>query len=263
MGRYLPGVFLSWLLASCRQAPETPPSATPLILPEISKYLSSGQIEIEKNLFAESWKNWQEQYLVDAGNNQLRVRVPEDKDATYSEGMAYGMMFSAGRNRDIFDKLTNYVLGHLNSNGLMSWKWNANGSLGGSEKGEPDHNSATDADLDMAYSLVMADKIWGEYQDLAIKMLDRIMTADVEQETFVLKPGDGWGGSGINGAANDIVNPSYFSPAYYQILNSTPETQDGMKLLPAAKGSLLSLAQKLLFSQTGPQSMVIRSPPQG
>lgn len=41
-------------------------------------------------------------------------------------------------------------------------------------------------------------------------MINNMMKYEVEPTTFILKPGDVWGGS-------DTTNPSYFMPAWYRI----------------------------------------------
>ncbi|RYF27812.1 MAG: hypothetical protein EOO17_05675 [Chloroflexi bacterium] len=103
-----------------------------------------------------------------------------------------------------FDKLWSYEQSHLDRNGLMHWRINADGSVAG-------HNAATDADEDMAIALVAAAQRWGgDYKAKAVTLINAIMKYEVEAGTNILKPGDEWGGS-------DVLNPSYISPSYYPI----------------------------------------------
>jgi hypothetical protein len=53
----------------------------------------------------------------------------------------------------------------------------------------------------------------GEYRNDAETLIAAIKTHEVEANTFVLKPGDSFGGS-------LITNPSYFAPAYYRAFGS-------------------------------------------
>ncbi len=168
------------------------------------------RMEEEESVYSEfksAYSEWKGRFLIYEGigvNDQIRVKRPENGNDTVSEGMAYGMMMAVSlKEKFFFSGFYNYVKNHYNQNGLMSWRILPDGEV-------PDQNSATDADLDMAYSLVMAARIWKEYEPEARKMIENIKSFEVEPGTFVLKPGDGWGGS-------KAVNPSYFSPAYYQI----------------------------------------------
>ncbi len=79
-------------------------------------------------------------------------------------------------------------------------------------------NAASDADQDIAMSLAFAHAKWGsnttlDYLGQSKKMINNMMKFQVEAKTFVLKPGDVWGGS-------STTNPSYFMPAWYRIFAS-------------------------------------------
>ncbi|MBN2737998.1 MAG: hypothetical protein JXR70_13515 [Spirochaetales bacterium] len=104
-----------------------------------------------------------------------------------------------------FDSFWAYAKERLDSNGLMNWNYDEQGNLKGT-------SAATDADEDMAMALIFADTKWGgkNYHEDALALCRNIMLHEVEADTFVLKPGDAWGGS----ACTDI---SYFSPAAYKI----------------------------------------------
>jgi endo-1,4-beta-D-glucanase Y len=113
--------------------------------------------------------------------------------------------------QDLFDQLWKYEQQFLNGNGLMDWYINAAGDkrLGG--------GAATDADEDMAFALVMADRQWGgkgslseTYLDIAKSQIQKIWNHEI-LDGKLLRVGDGWG------ADWNTVNISYFSPAYYRI----------------------------------------------
>jgi endo-1,4-beta-D-glucanase Y len=141
-----------------------------------------------------------------------RVIRPEYSNDTASEGIAYGMLIGVYVNdRDMFDALWGYARGRFNGNGLMSWHYNSGG-------GQLDGGAATDADEDMAWALLMADKQWGggpagqaSYLSAATALIAAIWSHEVDQGNgFVLKPGDNFGGA-------NQTNPSYFAPSYYRV----------------------------------------------
>jgi endo-1,4-beta-D-glucanase Y len=133
------------------------------------------------------------------------VRRPEDGDDTVSEGIGYGMLLAAYLDdRPTFDSLWSYAKLYLDGNGLMHWRIGPDGSIWG-------HNAAADGDEDMALARVAADRRWGGgYGAEARSLIDKILHYEVEANTYVLKPGDVWGGW-------NITNPSYFAPAYYKV----------------------------------------------
>ncbi len=153
-----------------------------------------------------SYATWKSKYVTSSGaGGYLRVqRGSADGYDTVSEGVAYGMLLAAYLDdRPTFDPLWGYAKSHFNANGLMSWKIDASNRV-------LDTNSATDADEDMATALIVADKRWGGYTAEAKDFVGKLRHHDVEANTYVLKPGDAWGGS-------DQTNPSYFAPAYYKV----------------------------------------------
>jgi endo-1,4-beta-D-glucanase Y len=153
-----------------------------------------------------SYNSWKATYVTSSGAGGF-LRVRGDNNNTFSEGIGYGMVLSAYMNdKATFDGLWNYAKSHFDSNGLMHWKIDANNNVTG-------FNAATDGDEDMALALIVADKKWGGYSNDARTLINNIMTHEVEPNTFVLKPGDVWGGSGV-------TNPSYFAPAYYKVFKA-------------------------------------------
>src|SRR3990167_8564020 len=98
-----------------------------------------------------------------------------------SGAIANRMIYAvSAEDKETFDGLWNYAKSQLNASGLMSW-------LIGADNKPLDTSSAADADLDIAYALVAADKTWGGYKDDATAMINNILAFDVEPQTFVLK----------------------------------------------------------------------------
>lgn len=156
-----------------------------------------------------SYLAWKNNYVTTSGACGYRRVLFNDMSSTYSEGIAYGMLLSVNYNdRALFDDLWRYYMAHMDPRGMMHW-WI--GSNCGQILGD---GGATDADEDAAFALLLAHKQWGStgainYLQHAITQINRIYQYEVEPNTYVLKPGDYWGGS-------HVLNPSYFAPAYYR-----------------------------------------------
>jgi endo-1,4-beta-D-glucanase Y len=136
---------------------------------------------------------------------------PFPENSTVSEGIAYGMMLAVYMgDQQLFDELWKYEQLFLDEHGLMNWEIHADGMqvLGG--------GAASDADEDMAWALLMADRQWGTsgtlgdtYLNHGKKQVERIWSSEIH-EGKLLKPGDRWGDW-------NTINPSYFAPAYYRV----------------------------------------------
>ncbi len=152
-----------------------------------------------------AWTTWKTKMLVSASGG-MRVQRPENGNDTVSEGIAYGMLMAeVMADKATFDGLWSYARSKRNGNGLMNWHLNADGSVAG-------NGAATDADEDMAFALVMADKQWGGYTSDASALINAILNKEVSSSN-VLLPDD-------SGNQGTDVNPSYFAPAYYRIFQT-------------------------------------------
>jgi endo-1,4-beta-D-glucanase Y len=150
----------------------------------------------------------------------LRVQRPNspgaETNSTVSEGIAYGMLIAVALDdQHTFDELWKYSQAWLDSSGLMNWYINAAGTqtLG--------TGGATDADEDMAWALVMADRQWGgkgsldkPYLDYAKTQIKAIWDHEIDQQNNAfLLAGDTWGG-------NIVFNASYFAPNEYRVFGA-------------------------------------------
>jgi endo-1,4-beta-D-glucanase Y len=152
----------------------------------------------------------------EGANGFLRTRRPDTPDgvanSTVSEGIAYGMLISVMvDDQPSFDAFWHYARHWGNGCGLMSWYIAPDGSRALGE------GAATDADEDMAYALVMADRQWRgsestRYLDAAKRQIERIWEFEVDHGEFsdMLLPGDEWRG-------RNVFNPSYFAPNQYRV----------------------------------------------
>lgn len=153
----------------------------------------------------DAYTAWKKYLVTSSGapSGAARVQDPQGPPAgrTVSEGMGYGMLISVFmEDKTTFDQLWAYVQAK-SSGGLMIWQLDSSGNAVNG-----DNHSATDADEDIAWALLMADKQWGgSYLNSAKSMIGTILSNDVNGST--LRPGD-YSGSGPN-------YPDYAAPAYY------------------------------------------------
>jgi endo-1,4-beta-D-glucanase Y len=213
---FMVGIFILSLIST----PMTSYAAESRQFPYDSKYpfgklssLADNQ-STANNLLRSEWESWKSERITTNGAKGFK-RVQRDGSNSYdtvSEGLGYGMILAVYfGEQTLFDDLYKYVKYYLNSRGLMAWHIDSNGNIigtGGSD-------AATDADEDIAVALVFAHKKWGsngttKYESEAKNYINNIYNHMVEKGTFVLKPGDTFGGS-------NCTNPSYFSPAWYRI----------------------------------------------
>ena len=164
---------------------------------------------------------WKTALLTSSGaGGHLRVQRPNSPSAetnsTVSEGIAYGMLIAVALDDEhTFDELWKYSQLWLDSSGLMNWYINAAGTQALGTGG------ATDADEDMAWALVMADRQWGgkgsldkPYLDYAKTQIKAIWDHEIDhQNSEFLLAGDTWGG-------NIIFNASYFAPNEYRVFGA-------------------------------------------
>jgi endoglucanase len=128
------------------------------------------------------WMLWNSYsaHFIDA---QGRVIDPHAADATTSEGQAYAMFFAlADNDRTTFDRVltwtqANMAAGDLHTH-LPGWQWGKNKAGVWTAL---DSNSAADADVWMAYTLVEAGRLWGVpmYTSLGRAMMDMIAKQEV------------------------------------------------------------------------------------
>lgn len=167
------------------------------------------QLSAETRSYYDNWKakyvvqnpysKNETQYYVFYGEEtfeQTGYTVP----VTVSEAHGYGMLITAAmaeydsEAKAIFDGMYRYYKAYPSSIGknLMAWQQSDNGSALVCSEGS---DSATDGDMDIAYALLMADKIWGSdgeinYLESAIAVINDIMEYEVNQEDWILRLGD-------------------------------------------------------------------------
>ncbi len=159
---------------------------------------------------AEPWPLW-DHYARAFIDDQGRVVEHDEQDKTTSEAQAYALFFSLVANdQPRFDKLLGWTENNLShgdlSAALPAWHW---GKTPAGSWGVVDKNSASDADLWLAYTLFEAGINWGEprYANLGRQVAALVAAKEVatlpgfgsmllpgpegfqiEKDTFILNP---------------------------------------------------------------------------
>lgn len=153
---------------------------------------------------------WEQTFIEDCGQDK-RLRYPESGDDTRSEGVGYGMVIAAYMgDEDTFDGLWRYYKRASPSgdaSSLMHWKRNGCDAGGGGG----DNGSASDADIDAAFALIVAEQQFpgNNYGAEAGQLV-----ATIRQQLFqggcqgILTAGSQFSDCGC-------INPSYIPPGYY------------------------------------------------
>lgn len=133
------------------------------------------------NTVTNFYTQWKASYIKNEDNRQSYIWFggKEGKQCV-SEGQGYGMtimVLMAGFDpsaRNIFDNLYRYYKAHPSDRGhhLMAWAQYTNGK-------DLDKTSATDGDMDIAYSLLLANKQWGSKGNINYLAEARAVIADI------------------------------------------------------------------------------------
>lgn len=144
--------------------------------------IATARERAEKGRTAETWAHWEafrEHFVSEDG----RVIDRTADDRSTSEGQAYALFFAlVADDRALFDIILTWTENNLAAGDLREhlpgWLW------GKAEDGAwrlLDANSAADADLWLAYTLLEAGQLWGElrYVDLAGVLAAKIVETEV------------------------------------------------------------------------------------
>ncbi|MBV9099740.1 MAG: hypothetical protein JOZ46_04330 [Candidatus Dormibacteraeota bacterium] len=172
-----------------------------------------------------------------------RVVDPRSNNDTTSEGQSYAMLRAAWMSdRSTFDSVWQWTRDHLWDPGAhrFGWHWGATaGSL-------LSHDSASDADEDIALALLFAAHRWSDssYTDWARRVLDGIWQNDVASlnGTPYLVAGN-WAGSN---AAGLVLNPSYFAPYAYRVFAQADSAHPWLSLVGSSYSALNACSQAAL-----------------
>jgi len=164
-----------------------------------------------------------------------------------SEGQGYGMIITvlmAGYDsaaREVYDNLLRYYLAHPSgrSKYLMAWAQNKNGK-------DVDRTSASDGDMDIAYSLLLADKQWGSkgeinYLQAAKEMIEAIMQYEINHQTWSVLLSDG-----VEPESKDYFDTrsSDFMPSHFKAFAKATHDGRWTKVVDASYQLLNAMQQK-------------------
>lgn len=167
-----------------------------------------------------SYEGYKDAFMTKDG----RIMDPEKNNITTSEGQSYIMLRSLTiGDKKTFDLSYKWAKDNLQrEDNLFSWLWgeNSNGLYSIIDK-----NSASDADVDIAFALILAYEKWKQYDYLseAIPIIRSIWNKETKNigEYLVLMPG-------VDQTTNDTieVNPSYFSPYAFRFFQKYDDIHD-------------------------------------
>lgn len=161
-----------------------------------------------------------------------RIMDPAKNNITTSEGQSYIMLQSlAVDNQKTFDLTYKWAKNNLQRpDKLFSWLWGKN------KNGEYkilDENSASDADVDIAFALLLAYEKWNksEYLMEATSIVNSIWDNETKRvdHNLVLMPGV----KQTNDSKIEI-NPSYFSPYAFRFFQKYDENHDWSCLIDSS-----------------------------
>lgn len=204
----------------------------------------------------DAYVRWKNTFVTGTGSN-TRVQRPENANDTVSEGIAYGMLIAAMMgDKTLFDGLWGFWTGHsigAPNNLLMNWCIPINGAGGTGSACPATGGSATDADEDTAYALLLASKQWGgspaggstTYLSLATTMIGQIWAAEIDTAAMLPTGGSNYRNGNVNSVNNPATNPSYFAPAYYRIFG-TIDTAHAWSGANGADGGVVAAVYRAL-----------------
>jgi endoglucanase len=194
--------------------------------------------------YAQDWTSLWKSYAAKFMDNQVRVIDHDANDRTTSEGQAYAMFFSLVANdRDRFDGLVHWTELNLASGDLSAhlpaWSW---GKALNGKWGILDSNSASDADVWIAYTLLQAGAAWdnAHYTWLGTALAKRIAaeeTAQIPDFGTMLLPG----ANGFHNRQSYRLNASYLVlPLFIDLGRELPDgpwQQIAKKIPDVVRGS--------------------------
>ncbi|HTQ08091.1 MAG TPA: glycosyl hydrolase family 8 [Polyangiaceae bacterium] len=190
---------ITFFSGDCPNMVTSPSNGSPAkAFPQNASMVGSCPVATNAKVFAAdiatAYATWTKNFVQSGG----KIVAPEQSGHVTSEAIGYGMLIAAAMgDKNAFDAFWGYAKSNGASGGLMNWEDGGSGS-------------ATDADLDQAYALLMAAAQWpsGGYDGNSLG--SRIASADVSGGTLT-------GGSQFSSAN---YNPSYFAPAAMRKLSA-------------------------------------------
>lgn len=180
-----------------------------------------------KETLSQSWEFYISHFL----DNEGKV-TDHQTSKTTSEGQSYALLRAVWLNdKTIFDKVLNWTKKNmlLDDKSLFAWWY---GEKADKTSGIIDKGTATDADEDIAFALLLANKEWGDeqYLDLAKQIIGDIWkheTAIVKGKRYITA------GNWASSKESKIytINPSYLAPYAYRLFAEVDKEHDWKSLV--------------------------------
>lgn len=172
---------------------------------------------------ADDWPAWQRFKTHSISADGRVIDTSDPRHITTSEGQSYALFFALVDNdRETFQRLLDWTRNNLAEGDLgarlPAWLW---GRRETGDWGVIDANSAADADLWLAYTLLEAGRLW---QHRGYRELGKRLAARIVEEEIATLPGFGPallpGRSGFVDDGLWRVNPSYLPPQLFTRLGA-------------------------------------------
>ncbi len=211
-------------------------------------YKNTPLIYAEKDMLQEMWHAYKKEYIEPGTNRTLDKQL---NNITTSEGQSYTMLRAVWMDdQETFDQSWQWTKDNLQrDDSLMSWKF---GQLADGQYGIQDtaggQNTASDADTDIALSLLMAYSRWKD--DRYLFDAKPIIGSIWEREVVMIndKPVLVANNLERDNPEKVIVNPSYFSPYAYKIFARVDKNHDWKGLADNSYTLLQQISESKLSS---------------
>ncbi|MEO5950477.1 MAG: glycosyl hydrolase family 8 [Candidatus Saccharimonadales bacterium] len=189
----------------------------------------------DRTLLSGLWDNYKKVYWEkDTG----RTLDKQQNNITTSEGQSYTMLRAVWQSdRDTFDKSWTWTKGHMNrpNDALFAWKWGqkSDGTYG-TLTDQGGQNTASDADSDIALSLIMAASRW---QNQSYLNEAKAIVSDMWKNEVITVKGTPYLASNNlekDSSKDAIVNPSYFAPYAYRLFAKIDKDHDWSGLVTSS-----------------------------
>ncbi len=183
----------------------------------------------KNNILSDSWEFYKREFISKDG----RVIDPWRNDITTSEGQSYAMLRAVLiDDKKTFDLVYKWAQNNLNreNDRLFAWLW---GKREDSSWGILDENAASDADIDIAFALILANKKWGnkDYLTDAKQIINDIWeyeTKEINYQRALLSDVE---------QSNDQkteINPSYFAPYAFRVFDEYDNKHNWQELVDSS-----------------------------
>lgn len=197
----------------------------------------------------DSYWDWYRNYVGQSTKGAYVNTGSKEKPIALSESQGYGMLITLLAAQKGYAKETQFMrlfyyyksFQISEENTLMKWKQEK------TDKGweSVDDNNATDGDLDIAYALIQAEKLWPDsiehYGDAAQKLLESIKNNNYSEKTGLLTVGN-W--ATVDPKAEMLIRFSDIMPTYYKAFADFTDDPFWTKLEINATKALTQMSQE-------------------